>query len=71
MLKPCWPIHKRPDKLWKKKHLKGKCWTLATLLEYKRECEAEKKIKDLGKEICTKDEQPLKVRYKAQSDDGK
>jgi hypothetical protein len=41
------------------------------LLEYKRECEAEKKIKDLGEEICTKDERPLKVRYKSQSDDGK
>ena len=41
------------------------------MLEYKRECEAEKKIKDLGEEICTKDERPLKVKYKAQSDDGK
>jgi hypothetical protein len=67
LLAEAWPIEERPMVLRKKSGIGNR--SLDELLRYKESLDKQREKRDLGEEVCSKDMKPIRVRYKAQTDD--
>jgi hypothetical protein len=67
LLAEAWPIEERPMVLRKKNGIGNR--SLDELLRYKESLDKQREKRDLGEEVCSKDMKPIRVRYKAQTDD--